>query len=164
MCHYCFDVLVHELLVATTNEARKSKDAPSLEFFQNVPESACTPLFVTWEKKQQQRRPPNTAGDLQKQDNYSLRGCIGTLSPRPLVTAIGEYALLAALKDRRFDPIRPEELPHLRVGVSLLVNYEPCDHIHDWEVGVHGILINFTVNASTEYSATYLPEVAKEQR
>ena len=157
MCHYCFDVLVHELLpVVATDETRKNKHPPSLEFFQNVPESACTPLFVTWEKKQQQQQ--------QQQQHYSLRGCIGTLSPRPLVTAIGEYALLAALKDRRFDPIRPEELPYLRVGVSLLVNYELCDHIYDWEVGVHGILIKFTVNPNAEYSATYLPEVAKEQR
>jgi AMME syndrome candidate gene 1 protein len=149
MCRYCFDMLVHELF--GTDETRNHP--PSLELVPKLPESASTPLFITWEKQQ---RPP----DLK---HYSLRGCIGTLSPRPLITAIGEYALLAALKDRRFDPIRSEELPYLRVGVSLLVNYEPCDHVHDWEVGFHGILIKFSDNPNTEYSATYLPEVAKEQ-
>jgi AMMECR1 domain-containing protein len=34
---------------------------------------------------------------------------------------------------------------------------------HDWEVGKHGILISFTDKGGTNYSATYLPEVAHEQ-
>lgn len=32
----------------------------------------------------------------------------------------------------------------------------------DWEVGVHGIIINFEANGS-DFNATYLPEVAAEQ-
>jgi AMMECR1 domain-containing protein len=66
------------------------------------------------------------------------------------------------LKDRRFDPIRLHDVPYLRVAVSILVKYETCLHAHDWNVGVHGIIIRFSVG-SVEYSATYLPEVAHEQ-
>lgn len=69
----------------------------------------------------------------------------------------------SAFRDRRFGPIRTQEVPHLRVAVSLLINYEQCDHCHDWSVGVHGIIITFQ-NAGVEFSATYLPEVAKAQQ
>jgi uncharacterized protein (TIGR00296 family) len=169
MCHYCFDLLVHELKFNTTNDdKRKSKQLkpPSPDFLLTLPKSAQTPLFITWEKLQL------AATASKPSQSYGLRGCIGTLSPRPLTSAIGEYALTAALRDRRFDPIRHDEIPHLRVGVSLLVKYEQCDHVHDWEVGLHGILINFTLDdgvsasassTTADYSATYLPEVAKEQ-
>jgi hypothetical protein len=53
----------------------------------------------------------------------------------------------------------------LRVGVSLLVKYEVCQDCLDWVVGVHGIIIKFGSNNNTgeQYSATYLPEVAKDQ-
>jgi len=80
------------------------------------------------------------------------------------MTAIGEYALTSALKDRRFRPITAEEISQLRVAVSLLVNYEACDHCLDWTVGTHGILIRFlSPSNAREFSATYLPEVADEQ-
>lgn len=113
--------------------------------------------------------------------SYQLRGCIGTLGPRKIVDAVGEYAIIAALKDRRFRPITLTELPLLRVSVSLLVQYESCQDAYDWIVGVHGIIITFTpppplassssntISSTTtttkqqQYSATYLPEVAKEQ-
>jgi uncharacterized protein (TIGR00296 family) len=110
------------------------------------------PLFITWEKR-----------DVASSVDYRLRGCIGTLSPRPLATAVREYALTSAFGDRRFDPVRVEEVPNLRVGVSLLVKYEVCSDVYDWQVGVHGILIKFHTEG-LQYSATYLPEVAKEQR
>lgn len=106
--------------------------------------------------------------DSQKQQDegadvdFELRGCIGTLAPRPLRTAIGEFALTSAFRDGRFNPIAKHELPHLRVAVSLLVNYEECRHVHDWVIGVHGIIITFR-HGSADYSATYLPEVAQEQ-
>mmetsp|Transcript_19427 Transcript_19427/g.45205 ORF Transcript_19427/g.45205 Transcript_19427/m.45205 type:complete len:145 (+) Transcript_19427:239-673(+) len=143
MCLYCFDVLLKEL--------KKRRVLTVSPEFLHRPDLEC-PLFVTWDKRKGNMFP----------GQYGLRGCIGTLSPKPLSTAIAEYALVAALKDRRFDPINTSEVRDLRVGVSLLVNYEECSHVHDWEVGVHGIIIKF-FDSGTEYSATYLPEVAKEQ-
>eukprot|EP00978_Attheya_sp_CCMP212_P025828 scaffold83948_cov63-Attheya_sp.AAC.4 len=147
MCHYCFDVIVKELVRTVNSESSQPGQPP---FAQSLPsvEAKC-PLFVTW--------------DIKRHSDFVLRGCIGTLSPLPLITAIGEYALTSAFRDHRFDPIDKHEIPHLRVAVSLLVNYEDCSHCHDWTVGVHGIIIKFTLNRSNHYSATYLPEVASEQ-
>ncbi len=54
-----------------------------------------------------------------------------------------KYALIAALNDTRFSPISLKELPELQVGVSLLVNFEPTSHPLDWEIGTHGIEIDF---------------------
>lgn len=156
MCVYCFDILLHQLQRGNANASDKA--APLLQ----VPDTAKSPLFVTWETTTTQKGVSNNNAN-----NYGLRGCIGVLSPQPLHAAIGEYALLAALKDKRFDPIVLQELPNLRVGVSLLVQYEPCQDVYDWQVGVHGILIKFTTTTGgggEEYSATFLPEVAKEQR
>ena len=105
----------------------------------------------------------NNVGD--SDSDYDLRGCIGTLAPKSLHSALSEFALTSALRDRRFDPITLQEIPYLRVGVSLLVKYEECLHCLDWVVGVHGIIIRFECRRSGNgYSATYLPEVAHEQR
>ena len=42
------------------------------------------------------------------------------------------------------------------------MNYEECKGVHDWIVGVHGILLKFKIGDKC-YNATYLPEVAHEQ-
>lgn len=91
-----------------------------------------------------------------------LRGCIGTLSPRPL-RHLCDYAIKSAFEDRRFSPLRSDELPELEISVSLLVGYEPAEHPHDWIVGTHGIIIEFEDGHGSEYTATYLPDVAPEQ-
>jgi uncharacterized protein (TIGR00296 family) len=150
MCYYCFDVLIDSLQNSGKHGSKRSTTIPAFAH-QLADASVECPLFVTWENR--------------KRENYQLRGCIGTLSPKLLATSVGEYALISALKDRRFDPIVLAELPELRVAVSLLVNYEVCANVFDWTVGVHGILIKFDVQGHKySYSATYLPEVAQEQR
>lgn len=50
----------------------------------------------------------------------------------------------------------------LRVSVSLLVNFERARSWEDWVVGIHGIRIRFKASRKV-FSATYLPEVAREQ-
>jgi len=47
--------------------------------------------------------------------------------------------------------------------VSLLMDFEMADHYMDWEIGVHGIRIEFTSEKGSKKAATYLPEVAVEQ-
>jgi AMME syndrome candidate gene 1 protein len=186
MCHYCFDVLVTELRASSHRKGRNHHStfialqqhqqqsdnnsstvvAPP-DFVHALPhETVECPLFVTWDKRKEQqqhhRRLSCSGGG--SEDHFELRGCIGTLSPKPLATSIGEYALISALRDRRFDPVSLHEIPHLRVAVSLLVLYEDCDHVHDWSVGIHGIMIRWLDDeGGVEYSATYLPEVASEQ-
>ena len=111
-------------------------------------------MFVTWEVK---HAPP------------FLRGCIGTMTSRHVKSAIGEYALLAGVRDSRFHPITKSELKDLQVKVSLLHSFE-TDLIDalDWDLDLHGISVDFvldvTNNSNTQgatHSATYLPGVAK---
>ncbi|KAF9333703.1 AMME syndrome candidate protein 1 protein [Linnemannia elongata] len=72
-----------------------------------------------------------------------LRGCIGNFSAMPLHSGLKEYALTSAFKDGRFPPIDRKELSSL--------------------VGRHGIWIEFKDARGRKKTATYLPEVAKEQ-
>lgn len=136
MVAYCFDTLRAHL-------GGDEEPAPTF----NVHETY--PLFVTWEIELE-------PGERQ------LRGCIGTLAPTKLVN-LREFTFKSALKDRRFDPIHAQELHQLHCSVSLLVDYEDGDYYEDWEIGTHGIIIEFYDNDGQFYSATYLPDVAHEQ-
>ena len=107
------------------------------------------PLFVTWKIWDGAR------------EVWTLRGCIGNLSPLPL-SSLKEYAIASSLRDRRFSPVTLEELPRMSCGVSLLTNYEDGHDWSDWTPGTHGIIIKFAVGGQN-FTATYLPEVATEQ-
>lgn len=188
------DALSNRRLENSTNnndeESSKGRWRDDLIPKLNISPSLECPLFVTWEKRRSNNVTPpalsplssgfttpassNIASDDDNFDQdtfeYDLRGCIGTLAPRPLRSALSEFALSSAFKDRRFNPISLHELRDLRVGVSLLVKYEECKNCFDWKVGTHGIIIKFEINSrrgydfAEHYSATYLPEVAHEQR
>ena len=67
------------------------------------------------------------------------------------------------MKDRRFSPIRLTDVERLQCGVSLLTNFEDGQDYLDWEVGKHGIWIEFSLENGQTTTATYLPEVAAEQ-
>lgn len=133
MVCYCYDVLISHFQKTECISPKWPQD----EF----------PLFVTWEK--------------QSPEGFVLRGCIGTLSPSPL-DMLKSYTFNSALHDNRFTPIVQQELPQLQCSVSLLVNYENCRDINDWQVGQHGLVLDFT-NQGKMYSATYLPEIAVQQ-
>ncbi|XP_008796287.2 uncharacterized protein At2g38710-like isoform X2 [Phoenix dactylifera] len=137
MAVYCFDTLVAHY---------NSVQAPPPAF-----EEGQHPLFVTWKKAVNGGEP-------------RLRGCIGTLEARCLINGFKDYALTSALRDRRFPPIQAKELPYLECTVSVLTNYESALHYLDWEIGKHGLIIEFTdPDYSTRCSATYLPEVAAHE-
>ncbi|KAG4102049.1 DUF51 family protein [Neocallimastix lanati (nom. inval.)] len=135
-CLYCFDVLNSHL----TGEKFKKPTFPNKKY----------PLFVTWHK-------------IYHGEEY-LRGCIGNFNPMEVHQGLKRYALISALQDSRFDPISKKELPKLTCAVSLLYDFEEVDDIYDWEVGVHGIWIEFEDIDGEELTATYLPEVAEEQK
>eukprot|EP01147_Barroeca_monosierra_P006144 gene6144-9193_t len=109
------------------------------------------PLFVTWKKWEDAF------------DEWSLRGCIGTFSPIPLHDGLREYALTSALRDSRFEPVQHHELPSLQSGISLLTNFEHASNAFEWEIGTHGIWIEFANEAGRKRTATFLPEVMPEQ-
>ncbi|MFH0884541.1 MAG: AmmeMemoRadiSam system protein A [Candidatus Micrarchaeota archaeon] len=55
-----------------------------------------------------------------------LRGCIGTLEAhRPLVFDVIENALSSAFEDPRFYPLRPDELPKVKISISVLSAPKP---------------------------------------
>ncbi|XP_077283997.1 uncharacterized protein CG5902 [Arctopsyche grandis] len=134
MCYFCFDVL---------NTHLHCLDQPTAPNFTDDE----FPLFVTWKIGKDHR----------------LRGCIGTFNALRLHSGLREYAITSALKDSRFPPITRDEVPRLTVSVSILQNFEEAEHYLDWELGIHGIRIEFINEKGTRRTATYLPEVATEQ-
>ncbi|UJR29003.1 hypothetical protein I4U23_010221 [Adineta vaga] len=144
MVFYCFEILGNYLF---NGKHHSSAAVTNGQLIPPVLPDAPYPLFVTW-----------LIGSEQK-----LRGCIGTFTPMNLAQGLYEYALTSATNDSRFSPISRDEYPLLSCAVSILTDFEPCSSYFDWEIGVHGIRIEFLNERSAKRSATYLPEVAHEQ-
>lgn len=71
-----------------------------------------------------------------------LRGCIGYIeSLKPLHQTVAECAMAAALRDPRFDPVEPEELPLLHLEISVLSPFEEISP-EKIEVGRHGLMVS----------------------
>ena len=133
MCYFCFDVL-HCYL--------NNLQAPI------APASfiGSHPLFVTWKVGKDKR----------------LRGCIGTFEEVDLEKGLRQYAIISAMEDSRFNPIKLDEFPDLHVSVSLLCHFEDGADYADWVLGTHGIRIKFKSEGGSMRSATYLPHVPTE--
>ena len=134
LCFLCFEALVNHLTGKSTHVVRsyiESKGVPSEKF----------PLFVTWTKR------------------GSLRGCIGTFAGQSLISGLENYAITAAMHDRRFKPMQENELDKLECEVSLLHSFGTCKDPLDWEIGKHG-----TTFKMDGLQSTFLPEVAEEQK
>lgn len=84
-------------------------------------------MFVTWHSH-----------------NDDLRCCLGTLSEAPLFRLI-EYAITSSQNDSRFSTISLHELNNLS---CILHSLELCAHSLDWEIGHHGIIVEFCVHGS----------------
>lgn len=134
MCFFCFDVLFSHLYQA---------EPPQAPAFAND----SYPLFVTWKIGKDRK----------------LRGCIGTFNSMSLHSGLREYAVTSAFRDSRFSPITKDEFSRLHVSVSILRHFEDGQDYLDWEIGVHGIRIEFYTEKGSKRTATYLPEVAPEQ-
>ena len=60
--------------------------------------------------------------------------------------------------------VRPGALAARGAGtVSLLTNFERAADLDDWEIGVHGVWIDFVDLQNQTRSAVYLPDVIPEQ-
>jgi len=134
MCFFCFDVLYSQL---------HNLEPPKSPIFTND----AFPLFVTWKIGK----------------DFRLRGCMGTFNALHLHSGLREYAVTSAFKDSRFPPISRDEFSKLYVSVSILRHFEDGTDFLDWQVGVHGIRIEFLNERGSKRTATYLPEVAPEQ-
>jgi AmmeMemoRadiSam system protein A len=87
-----------------------------------------------------------------------LRGCIGFVDPiKPLAEAVAHCAASAATADPRFPPITPEELPRLRIEVSVLSPLRVVSDPRAIRVGTHGLFISHEGR-----HGLLLPQVARE--
>lgn len=89
-----------------------------------------------------------------------LRGCIGHLGPAsPLAQLITEMARAAAHHDPRFPPLRPEELPQVRIEISLLFPLERLNSADEICIGRHGLMVRLGT-----HHGLLLPQVATQRR
>lgn len=87
-----------------------------------------------------------------------LRGCIGLLDPsRPLTESVAGAAIGAVLHDWRFRPVTEDELPDIRIEVSVLGPFVVLEDPLAFRVGVDGLLVERGVDRGL-----LLPEVATE--
>jgi len=93
--------------------------------------------------------------------NGDLRGCVGCFSTEEeLAQTVATYAIMAAARDNRFNPVEAEELPEIKIKISILSPAWKAKSAEEVEVGKHGIWVK---DPKTGRGGTYLPEVATEQ-
>ena len=86
-----------------------------------------------------------------------LRGCIGHVEAfLPLWESVRDMAEAAAVRDSRFPPLAPRELPGLQVEVSVLTPLKPI-RPDDIQIGLHGLVVR-----RGSRSGLLLPQVAVE--
>jgi AmmeMemoRadiSam system protein A len=93
--------------------------------------------------------------------NGDLQGCIGTLEAyRPLAEDVRGNALAAAFRDPRFPSLEADQLPQLRIEVSVLSDLEPLPWIDEADLlrrlrpGIDGLVL-----AHEGHRGTFLPAV-----
>lgn len=87
-----------------------------------------------------------------------LRGCIGNFrSDVPLGENVRAMAVAAAAQDTRFEPVSAEELPRIRIEVSVLSPLTPIASPDEVEVGRHGLMVS-----RGRSRGVLLPQVATE--
>ncbi|MFW5800916.1 MAG: AmmeMemoRadiSam system protein A [Spirochaeta sp.] len=96
--------------------------------------------------------------------NDALRGCTGSLyALKPLWHDVAKNAAGSAVLDSRFPPVRREELPGLRLGLSLLGSaeelvYQDADElISRLRPGIDGVILTLRGRR-----ATFLPQVWRQ--
>jgi AmmeMemoRadiSam system protein A len=76
-----------------------------------------------------------------------LRGCIGYPLPHdPLYVTVMEAAIMAATHDHRFPSLTLEELPDVRIEISVLTLPRKIEDISEITLGKHGIIVTQGLN------------------
>jgi AmmeMemoRadiSam system protein A len=103
------------------------------------------------------RRPAGAFVTLKTSDG-DLRGCIGSIQAvEPMYRAVAMSAISAALRDPRFSPVRPAELPDLSLEISVMGPIERVKNVEEIEPGRDGLIVSRGRNAGL-----LLPQVASE--
>ena len=94
---------------------------------------------------------------LTRRSDGELRGCIGYAEPvHPLCEAIVRGAVAAATEDSRFEPLSEDELPQVRVEISVLSPLRPA-RPEEVRVGEDGVVVQLGARRGL-----LLPQVATE--
>jgi AmmeMemoRadiSam system protein A len=94
-------------------------------------------------------------------ENDCLRGCIGNLEAcDSAIDSVRCNARYAAFNDCRFSPLRRDELPKIRIEVSVLTRNQPLSY-HDAAdlVGKLRPMVDGVILRKGGCSATFLPQV-----
>lgn len=112
-------------------------------------------VFVTLYKKPE----GITVSSSKNQEHHKeLRGCIGYIYPnKPLLLAVCENAVNAAVNDPRFNPVAKDELDHLTIEISVLTVPHFISNWQDIKLGQDGIVLHKSGRQSV-----FLPKVATE--
>lgn len=122
----------------------------AIEFYLKYKE---IPKFETSEKLKEKR-----AVFVTLYKNEELRGCIGCLEAQePLAEAVAKMAVAAAVKDNRFLSLTLEELPKIKIEISVLSPLQKISDPAQIKLGEHGIIIKQGFRGGT-----FLPEVAEK--
>lgn len=106
-----------------------------------------------------QRLKAKRAAFVTLKKNGMLRGCIGEIFPRqPLYESVIANSLNAGINDRRFRPVKLEELEKITFDISALTPPKQVKTYKDIRIGVDGMVLKKGWN-----SAVFLPQVATEQ-
>ena len=90
--------------------------------------------------------------------NGELRGCIGYIRAyNSLAESVAQMARSAAFSDPRFAPVRENELPNLRIEISVLSELEPVEDVSEILIGRDGLLLDHPLG-----SGVFLPQVPVE--
>lgn len=91
--------------------------------------------------------------------NSDLRGCIGEIFPsQSLYKSVIVNAINAAVNDRRFQPVTPDELTGIKIEISALTVPRAIDSYNQIRLGTDGVILK-----KDGRSALFLPQVATEQ-
>ena len=87
-----------------------------------------------------------------------LRGCIGYVQPiKPLVEAVANLAIDAAVHDPRFASLESSELKEVDIEISAMTPLKKIKDVSEVEVGKHGLYMKRGMQ-----SGLLLPQVATE--
>lgn len=142
--------IARRTLTAITNPSEKNREEARNRVLDNLP--SISPAL------QESRACFIT---LEMRGSGELRGCTGTLVARyPLIVEVAYSTYHTAFFDPRFRPVRAEEIPHIRIEISILTPsqslvYQGADDLlRKLQPGIDGV----TLSLGTQ-RATFLPQV-----
>jgi len=114
--------LARETLEGITKDKSFKPDISQFDITPNLKEKSR--LFVTLTK------------------NGKLRGCIGHVAAiEPIYAAVIENTISAAFRDSRFPPVKADEVPEIRIEISINTPQRLIKDVNKIEIGKHGLIL-----------------------